>query len=67
VGAGAETSAAGAAHRLILVHEATFHDTESGRSHAVRKRHSTVAEAVRVGAQMGERGGGVILAAVRFD
>ena len=32
----------GESHRLLLIHEATFHDTTEGREHAARKRHSTV-------------------------
>ena len=39
--------------RLILVHEATFRDTVSGRDHAARKRHSTVSDALAAGAGMG--------------
>lgn len=37
----------------LLVHEATFDDTEDMAYEAVARRHSTVSEALRVGEQMG--------------
>ncbi len=36
----------------LLIHEATFDDDERGKKEAIRKRHSTVQEAIRIAAQI---------------
>ena len=51
VAAGRQWAQQGSA--VLLVHEATFLDTAEGREHAVRKRHSTVADAVGAGCAIG--------------